>query len=57
MDQPLKEAAKLGFAKGVMPAAFAPDREREGLALAPLSQLDELVAWFGAPDTHRRSAG
>lgn len=57
MDQRLKEAAKLGFARAIVPAAFAPDREREGLALAPLSQLDELVAWFGAPDTDRRSGG
>src|SRR5688572_18292704 len=47
MDQRLKEAAKLGFGRAVLPQAFAPDRELERLALTPMSQLDELVAWFG----------
>ena len=53
MDQRLKEAAKLGFSQGVVPAAFAPDRELEGLALIPIFQLDELVAWFGLRDDPR----
>jgi DNA repair protein RadA/Sms len=47
MDQRLKEAAKLGFSRAVLPQPFAPDRELERLALTPMSQLDELVAWFG----------
>lgn len=55
MDQRLKEAAKLGFARAVLPAAFASDREVAGLALSPLSQLDELVAWFGLPDAPGKS--
>jgi DNA repair protein RadA/Sms len=50
-DQRLKEAAKLGFGRAVLPAAFASDRAVEGLSLAPLSGLDELVAWFGPPET------
>lgn len=57
MDQRLKEAAKLGFARAVVPAAFAPDREVEGLALMPLAQLEELVAWFGTPESDRRNLG
>jgi DNA repair protein RadA/Sms len=48
MDQRLKEAAKLGFARAVVPAAAAEGhRESKDLGLLPLSQLDELVALFG----------
>ena len=50
MDQRLKEAAKLGFARAVVPqAATEGDREAREMRLLPLSQLDELVALFGAP--------
>jgi DNA repair protein RadA/Sms len=48
MDQRLKEAAKLGFARAVVPAAAAEGhRETRDLGLLPISQLDELVALFG----------
>ena len=47
MDQRLKEAAKLGFVRAVVPASLAPDRQVAEIALMPISQLDELVAWFG----------
>jgi DNA repair protein RadA/Sms len=49
-DQRLKEAAKLGFTRAAVPAA-ANERDRavRDMRLAPLSQLDELVASFGAP--------
>jgi DNA repair protein RadA/Sms len=48
MDQRLKEAAKLGFARAVVPAAAAEGhRETKDLGLLPMSQLDELVALFG----------
>jgi DNA repair protein RadA/Sms len=48
-DQRLKEAAKLGFARAVVPAAAAEgNRDNKDLELLPLSQLDELVALFGA---------
>jgi DNA repair protein RadA/Sms len=50
MDQRLKEAAKLGFTRAVVPAACAPDRELHDLRLSPVSQLHELVAWFGLPE-------
>jgi DNA repair protein RadA/Sms len=47
MDQRLKEAAKLGFARAILPAvSLSGDREMEGIVLNPVSQLDELVAWF-----------
>jgi DNA repair protein RadA/Sms len=50
MGQRLKEAAKLGFARAILPAAsLSDDREAEGIALNPVSQLDELVAWFALP--------
>jgi DNA repair protein RadA/Sms len=50
MDQRLKEAAKLGFTRAVVPAAAGEgDREVKEMRLLPLSQLDELVALFGAP--------
>ena len=50
MDQRLKEAAKLGFSRAVVPAAAGEgDREAREIRLLPLSQLEELVALFGAP--------
>jgi DNA repair protein RadA/Sms len=49
MDQRLKEAAKLGFAQAVVPAACAPDRELQDLRLVRVSKLEDLVAWFGRP--------
>ena len=50
MDQRLKEAAKLGFARAVIPqAAMEGDRQARELRLLPLSQLHELVALFGTP--------
>jgi DNA repair protein RadA/Sms len=50
MDQRLKEATKLGFTRAVVPAACAPDRQLPEIRLMPLSQLSELVAWFGLPE-------
>jgi DNA repair protein RadA/Sms len=50
MDQRLKEAAKLGFNRAVVPAACKPDRELKDLRLTPLAQLGDLVALFGATD-------
>jgi len=48
-DQRLKEAAKLGFARAVVPAAAAEgNRNTKDLELLPLTQLDDLVALFGA---------
>jgi DNA repair protein RadA/Sms len=48
--QRLKEAAKLGFARAILPgASLSGDRVSEGIALNPISQLDELVAWFALP--------
>ncbi len=49
MDQRLKEAAKLGFTRAVVPAAHEPVRPAPGITLQPLSQLSELVALFGLP--------
>jgi DNA repair protein RadA/Sms len=50
MDQRLKEAAKLGFARAVVPAvASEGDREVKAMTLVPLSQLGELVALLSAP--------
>ena len=50
MDQRLKEAAKLGFARAVVPqAVIEGDREAKEMCLLPLSQLDALVALFAAP--------
>ena len=47
VDQRLKEAAKLGFARAVVPAAASEgEREAKEISLLPLSQLDELVALF-----------
>ncbi len=51
MDQRLKEAAKLGFARAVLPASFAAERAVEGISLAPVGALDELASWFGRPET------
>lgn len=51
-DQRLKEAAKLGFVQAVAPASKGPgEREAAGIALNPVSQLDELVAWFALPES------
>jgi DNA repair protein RadA/Sms len=47
MDQRLKEAAKLGFMRAVVPTAC--ERQAQDIQLLPLSQLNELVAWFGMP--------
>ncbi|HWM31787.1 MAG TPA: DNA repair protein RadA [Methyloceanibacter sp.] len=50
MDQRLKEAAKLGFARAVVPAvASEGDRQVKAMTLVPLSQLEELVALLSAP--------
>jgi DNA repair protein RadA/Sms len=50
MDQRLKEAAKLGFVRAVVPeAAGAGTRDAALLQLLPLSELSELVAWFALP--------
>ena len=50
MDQRLKEAAKLGFARAVLPqAATEGDRVTREMRLLPLSQLEELVALFAVP--------
>ncbi|MFO7478933.1 MAG: DNA repair protein RadA [Methyloceanibacter sp.] len=50
MDQRLKEAAKLGFARAVVPqSVIEGDRQAKELRLLPLSQLHELVVLFGAP--------
>jgi len=50
MDQRLKEATKLGFTRAVVPASVAPDRQLADIRLMPLSQLSQLVAWFGRPE-------
>jgi DNA repair protein RadA/Sms len=50
MDQRLKEAAKLGFARALVPAVASDgDREVKAMTLVPLSQLEELVALLSAP--------
>ncbi len=48
MEQRLKEAAKLGFASAVAPSTCA--SQTDTMRLMPLSQLHELVAWFGLPE-------
>jgi len=49
-DQRLKEATKLGFDRAILPAAsLSGDRKAGGIAFNPISQLDELVAWFALP--------
>ena len=59
MDQRLKEAAKLGFARAAVPPRPAKaTREAKDMRLLPLAQLDELVAWFGSAargDVHSKS--
>lgn len=50
MDQRLKEAAKLGFTRAVVPSSCGQDRELRDLRLVKLAQLDELVTSFGLPD-------
>jgi DNA repair protein RadA/Sms len=50
MDQRLKEAAKLGFARAMVPAAAGDgDREAKDMRLIPLAQLEDLVALFATP--------
>jgi DNA repair protein RadA/Sms len=50
MDQRLKEAAKLGFTRAVLPqAATEGNRETKEMRLLPVAQLEELVALFAAP--------
>jgi DNA repair protein RadA/Sms len=46
MDQRLKEAAKLGFARAVVPAVASDNWEAKDIRLSPISQLDDLVALF-----------
>jgi DNA repair protein RadA/Sms len=49
-DQRLKEAAKLGFACAIVPSAAAEKTQPvSGIALNPVSQLEELVASFTLP--------
>ena len=49
-DQRLKEAAKLGFIQAVLPPSkSAKDQDVKGIALNPVSQLEELVTWFALP--------
>jgi DNA repair protein RadA/Sms len=50
VDQRLKEATKLGLTRAVVPASCAPDRRPQEIRLMPLSELSELVAWFGLPE-------
>jgi DNA repair protein RadA/Sms len=50
MDQRLKEAAKLGFARAVVPAAAGEgNREVKDMRMLPVAQLEELVALFATP--------
>jgi DNA repair protein RadA/Sms len=50
MDQRLKEAKKLGFICAAVPAATGDGSSgMQGPRLWPMSDLDALVAWFGAP--------
>jgi len=50
MDQRLKEAAKLGFARAMVPAAASEgDRKVKDMRLLPIAQLEELVALFATP--------
>jgi DNA repair protein RadA/Sms len=46
MDQRLKEAAKLGFSRAVVPAVASDNRETKDTRLSPISQLYDLVALF-----------
>ena len=50
MDQRLKEAAKLGFARAMVPAAASEgDRKVKDMRLLPIAQLEDLVALFATP--------
>ncbi len=49
MDQRLKEAAKLGFTRAVVPASLERGRDAPDITLVPIGQLGELVALIGAP--------
>jgi DNA repair protein RadA/Sms len=50
-DQRLKESAKLGFVQAVAPAGKSPaEHDAKGIVLNPVSQLEELVAWFALPE-------
>ncbi len=51
MDQRLKEAAKLGFTRAVVPAACDRDRQTPDITLVPLTELGDLVALFGLSAT------
>jgi DNA repair protein RadA/Sms len=51
MDQRLKEAAKLGFTRAVVPAACDRDRQTPDITLTPLTELGDLVALFGLSAT------
>lgn len=47
LDQRLKEAAKLGFSRAVVPAGTASNgRGPGGITLSPVAQLEDLVAQF-----------
>ncbi|MEG6509714.1 DNA repair protein RadA [Methyloligella sp. 2.7D] len=46
----LKEAAKLGFSRAVLPASAVPQAKSAGLAHAEVSELVELVSQFGPFD-------
>src|SRR5581483_8428873 len=49
-DQRLKEAKKLGFTRAAVPAAVGDGNgSADGPRLWPMSELDTLVTWFGAP--------
>ena len=47
----LREAAKLGFNKAVIPRANAPRQPIEGLELVPVDRVDEALAVLRAPST------
>ena len=50
MDQRLKEAAKLGFARAMVPvAASEGDRKVKDMRLLPIAELEDLVALFTTP--------
>ncbi len=51
MDQRLKEAAKLGFTRAVVPAcALSNDRAWDGITPSAVAQLEDLVAQFTLPE-------
>jgi DNA repair protein RadA/Sms len=47
-QQRLREAAKLGFRRALIPAANAPRSEIEGLAITAVSRYSEALDWFTA---------